>query len=115
LSFAEVYTLLRKFTTPEESFDICNRVKRGFQDTAVPGAYYKDKVYWEGFLLVTDYLSKKPSMINILLAGKYSITQLGLANFPLADIKPYEEGISGIAKMVDFAANLISENSGFKS
>jgi hypothetical protein len=115
LSFAEVYTLLRKFTTPEESFDICNRVKRGFQDTAVPGAYYKDKVYWEGFLLVTDYLSKKPSMINILLAGKYSITQLGLANFPLADIKPYEEGISGIAKMVDFAANLISEKSRVES
>ena len=111
LSFGEVYTLLRKFTTPEESFDICNRAKRGFQDTAAHGAYYKDKVYLEGFLLITDYLTQKPEMLNILLAGKYSISQLGLANFPLEEIKPYKEGINGIVKMVDFAANLISEKS----
>jgi hypothetical protein len=109
LSFAEVYALLREFTTAEESYDISNRVKRGFQDTAMLGAYYKDKVYLEGFRLISNYLTLKPEMINILLAGKFSVSQLDLPEFPLGEIIPYGYGMEGITNMVDFAAHLITQ------
>ena len=108
-SFFEIYSLLRKFVDSENSFDIANRVKRGFSDTSAQGFYSKDKVYLEGYHLVDAYLKVNKDMLPILLSGKISLSQLTLPEFNLNEITPYEKGIKGIGEILSFARELLDE------
>ena len=106
--FAEIYRHLRNYVSPEEAYDITNRVKRGFCDTSQPGAYFKDKVYLEGFYQVEDYLTNDPTKIDILLAGKFSLSQLDLDNFPYSDIKPCSNALVRIENILHYARDLLN-------
>jgi len=77
-SFYDVFSEVVQYTTPDEAFDIVTRSKRGFTDTSVPGCHVKDKVYFEGFLQVSDYLERYPDDYSLLMCGKVSLSMLPL-------------------------------------
>jgi uncharacterized protein (TIGR02421 family) len=72
-NFYEIFDELVNYTTFDEAFDIAVRAKRGFSDTREKGGYIKDKVYLEGFLKVSKYLSEYPENYVFLMCGKVAI------------------------------------------
>lgn len=77
-SYFDVFTQIVKHTTFDDAFDIVSRSKRGFRDTSEYGAHVKDKVYFEGFRKVSEYLQDNPHHYNLLMAGKISLNTVPL-------------------------------------
>lgn len=81
IGWVELIDELCEHTTPGEAFDIAARVKRGLVDTSVEGGWLKDHVYWSGLAAVSAKLSQDPSLLSLLLSGKFAISQLDAVNW----------------------------------
>ncbi len=77
-SFSEVFRALVPLFGQEMAFEITARAKRGFTDTAQPGAHTKDIVYLRGYLQVKAHLEQHPEDYPLLFTGK-----VGLQHLPL--------------------------------
>jgi len=75
LSFRELYNACLSHVPPKECFDLVYRVKRGMGDTALPGIYSKDIVYFRGFRRVRKSIEENANMYKYLYAGKISLKQ----------------------------------------
>ncbi len=73
--FRQVYNELSKYFTPKEAFAMTVRVKRGLADTSQPGGFIKDHVYYEGMLLLEDFIAHG-GKITPLYAGKIGLAQI---------------------------------------
>lgn len=57
-TFIEIFSYFMDYGfTPDLAFQRTFRLKRGFDDTSMPGIYAREAVYYEGMLQVKDYLS----------------------------------------------------------
>lgn len=77
-SFFAVFETLTPLLGQEMSFEITTRAKRGFTDTAQPGAHTKDIVYLQGFLRVKEHLQQQPEDYLLLFTGKIGLQHLSL-------------------------------------
>jgi len=75
-SFFDVFCYLMKHTNREDAFAVVLRAKRGFIDTAEHGAHVKDKVYFEGFRVISAHLAKNPEDYALLMSGKVALKML---------------------------------------
>lgn len=75
MSFRELYNALLGALPKYAAFDVVYRVKRGLADTAKPGIYAKDVVYFRGYRRVKKALEKDASIYNRLYAGKIDLKQ----------------------------------------
>lgn len=57
--------------TEENAWNLCSRIKRGLKDTALPGCFTKDHIYYSGYLKIKKYLDK--GKIEDLMIGKISL------------------------------------------
>ncbi|MFW5702348.1 MAG: tyrosine/phenylalanine carboxypeptidase domain-containing protein [Candidatus Dojkabacteria bacterium] len=83
-SFLETFHLLGgqyPHTSPNELFITTMRVKRGFIDGRLPGAYPKGSAYKIGFAIVNKLLEKHS--IEDLMTGKFGINELKLIEYDL--------------------------------
>lgn len=78
-SFHEVFSLIAAYTDEEDAFGCVLRAKRGFTDTSQYGAHVKDKIYFEGYLNITQHMAASPADHDLLLAGKLSLSMLPAA------------------------------------
>jgi hypothetical protein len=70
-SFAEVFSRLADFQpNPEKRWSLVVRVKRGIMDTAQPGGYTKDLVYFQGMHETAQWLAANNFNIASLYFGK---------------------------------------------
>lgn len=77
MSFAELGQKLKPYVSSlERRWKMCLRVKRGFTDTSVPGAYTKDKVYLVGAIKVARWLIKNDFEVEKLYVGKIAVEDL---------------------------------------
>lgn len=76
MSFREVYNFMHLFFAKNVAFNLTYRVKRGLADTAKPGIFAKDVIYWRGFRMVRRKIFEEPNVYNMLYAGKISFAQL---------------------------------------
>ncbi len=76
MSFRHLYNSLLMVVPKLGAFDIAYRVKRGLHDTAQPGIYGKDIVYFRGFRIVRKRLESDMSLYNKLYAGKIGFKQI---------------------------------------
>lgn len=76
--FFKVFEAIAPILGQEMAFDIVARAKRGFTDTAQPGAHTKDIVYLRGYLQVKAHLEQYPDDYPLLFTGK-----MGLQHLPL--------------------------------
>ncbi len=91
---SEVFQTIAADLGTEMAFDIVVRAKRGFTDTAQPGAHTKDIVYLRGYLAVQAYLTQHPDDYPLLFAGKFGLQHLPLVRSLL------EEGIISPPKLL---------------
>lgn len=94
MTFRELYNCLLGIFPKYAAFDIVYRVKRGLADTAKPGIYTKDIVYFRGFRRVKNSLEKDNSLYNKLYSGKISLKQVSWVEeglIPKAKIVPSKE------------------------
>jgi uncharacterized protein (TIGR02421 family) len=76
--FSDVFQKLAPILGNGEAFNIALRTKRGFADTAQPGAHVKDLVYLRGYLEVKAHLEQYPEDYPLLFAGKFGLQHLPL-------------------------------------
>ncbi len=77
-SFSEVFRVMREQkVSPETSWNIALRTKRGVEDTSQPGGLTKDISYLEGSVLVWQWLMKSGNHAKDLYIGR-----IGLADLP---------------------------------
>ncbi len=75
MSFVELYEDLSKYIDdPRRRFRMCLRAKRGTEDTATGGGFFKDKVYFEGAVKIL--MRRKELDWRLLLSGKLSADDL---------------------------------------
>jgi uncharacterized protein (TIGR02421 family) len=74
--FADTFEVVVGHTTPDDAFEIVQRVKRGMIDTSVAGAYTKDHVYLSWYIAVRDHIERSPDDLELLLAGKFGLHHL---------------------------------------
>lgn len=74
--FSEVFHALAAASGAEEAFSIVARAKRGFTDTAQPGAHVKDLIYLKGYLEVNAHLEQHPEDYPLLFMGKFGLQHL---------------------------------------
>lgn len=94
MTFRELYNCLLGIFPKYAAFDIVYRVKRGLADTAKPGIYTKDIVYFRGFRRVKNSLEKDNSLYNKLYSGKISLKQVSWVEeglIPKAKVVPTKE------------------------
>ena len=94
MTFRELYNCLLGIFPKYAAFDLVYRVKRGLADTAKPGIYTKDIVYFRGFRRVKNSLEKDNSLYNKLYSGKISLKQVSWVEeglIPKAKIVPSKE------------------------
>ncbi|MEL6182431.1 MAG: tyrosine/phenylalanine carboxypeptidase domain-containing protein [Myxococcota bacterium] len=76
LSFAETFEALSDLgASPSLAWDVTLRVKRGLEDTDIPGCFPKDYVYLHGRELVSEYLNNGGSTDDLYL-GKIAIEHI---------------------------------------
>lgn len=74
LSFSELNEKLKKYIDdPARRWQVCLRVKRGIQDTSLPGSFAKDQAYFSGAISVLRWLSKNGYNPTQLYYGKISL------------------------------------------
>lgn len=79
MSFQELFGhLVQTYNqTPEKSWRICVRVKRGLTDTAQPGTFTKDALYYSGLQMIEQYVKDNgANELKKLYVGKIGITDL---------------------------------------
>lgn len=84
-SFYEIFKLLHeKYNLSQNNaYLITKRIKRGLNDTSMPGGFIKDHVYFEGREMIIDFIKKGGSLID-LYSGRYGIEDLKY----LTNLKP---------------------------
>lgn len=88
-SFVEVWDWLERYTQhPQRRWLKTFRVKRGLEDTAHPGAFTKDLVYFEGMISVWQWLNKHSFDITPLYFGKIALEDLKRAVELNPDFEP---------------------------
>lgn len=75
MSFRGLYNALLGVLPKYGAFDIAYRVKRGLSETAKPGIYTKDIVYYRGFRKVLRNLGSDKSLYSLLYSGKIDFKQ----------------------------------------
>lgn len=93
--FADTFRqLLARGASPSLAWDVTLRVKRGLEDTSIPGCFPKDYVYLHGREIVCQYLKEGGSEEDLFL-GKVSLEQIPLVkailqrwNFHLPQASP---------------------------
>ncbi len=103
MTFRQLYNALLGSLPKNSAFDIVYRVKRGLADTAKPGIYTKDIVYFRGFRKVLKKLSNDKSLYPLLYAGKIDFKQCDWVReglIPKAEIVPSKEMWNKIFKKV---------------
>jgi len=103
MTFRELYNCLLAVFPDYVAFDTTYRVKRGLSETAKPGIYTKDIVYFRGFRKVKKALEANSSIYSRLYSGKIDLKQVvwvedGL--IPKAKLVPTKEMWSKIFKRV---------------
>ncbi len=93
-SFANVFEALVDDLGLDTAFNITVRAKRGFRDTAQPGAHTKDIVYLRGYLRVKAHLEKHPDDHALLFTGKIGLQHISLVRSLM------EEGIIVLPAML---------------
>ncbi len=94
MSFRQLYNALLGSLPKYSAFNIVYRVKRGLADTAKPGIYTKDVVYFRGFRKVLKKLGEDKSLYPLLYAGKIDFKQCDWVReglIPKAKIVPSKE------------------------
>jgi len=76
-SFADTYSLLRKYFTMKTAWRLTLRAKRGLKDTTQPGAFTKDIAYLKGYVKVKKFVENQGD-INRLYYGKIGLQHLNL-------------------------------------
>ncbi len=103
LSFRQLYNVLLGFFPKYAAFDLTYRVKRGLADTAKPGIYTKDIVYFRGYRRVLKKLESDKSLYSLLYSGKIDFKQCNWVReglLPKAGIVPTKEMWSRVFKKV---------------
>ena len=103
MTFRELYNVLLSSFSPNSAFDLTYRVKRGLADTAKPGIYAKDIVYFRGFRKVLKKLDDDKSLYPLLYAGKIDFKQCDWVReglIPKAKIVPSKEIWNKVFKKV---------------
>lgn len=73
-SFAETHAWVAQYSDDAEMrWMITLKQKRGLEDTAQPGAYTKDLVYFEGAMMVWRWLVEHITELPLLYAGKIAL------------------------------------------
>lgn len=101
MTFRELYNCLLGVFACNVAFNTTYRVKRGLSETAKPGIYTKDIVYFRGFRIVRNYLEKDFSLYNHLYSGKIDLKQTKWVEdglIPKAKIVPTKEMWSKVFK-----------------
>lgn len=74
MSFVELWQKLTPyFADLDARWRACVRQKRGLSDTSQPGCFSKDKVYFEGFLEVLQWLQANNYDLRTLYFGKMAL------------------------------------------
>ena len=87
-SFSEVVNELTGYFVPEEAFTFALRVKRGLENTSLPGGYTKDSAYLSGFQKISDFLQKQSSRqeaLKVFYCGKIGLEHFELTKDLLAE------------------------------
>ena len=103
MTFRQLYNALLGSLPKYSAFNIAYRVKRGLADTAKPGIYTKDIVYFRGFRKVLKKLNEDRSLYPLLYAGKIDFKQCDWVReglIPKAKIVPSREMWNKIFKKV---------------
>lgn len=101
MTFRELYNCLLALFPDYVAFDTTYRVKRGLSETAKPGIYTKDIVYFRGFRTVRYYLEKDFSIYKNLYSGKIDLKQIRWVEdglIPKAKLIPTKEMWSKVFK-----------------
>ncbi len=75
--FVSVFRAVLPHTTVQEAYAMTLRIKRALVDTAEPGGFVKDHVYFAGALDVGAHLAGHPDDHELLLACKWPVTEIG--------------------------------------
>jgi len=87
-SFRKVFDyLVDNGFTKDLAFQRTFRLKRGFEDTSVPGVFAKEAMYYEGMIEVKDFLDGGGNLKK-LYAGKIGLTDLEYVPIPKGIIIP---------------------------
>jgi len=85
-SFVEVFEKMLDFKIPpERAFRNALKVKRGLEDTSLPGAFTKDFLYYRGFKKIKEFVDRG-GKIKDLYIGKFSLDDLNLVQ-QISDLK----------------------------
>lgn len=77
-SFVETYDYCLKLgMTEDRAFQSTVKMKRGHEDTGLPGAFTKDLLYFQGYLQVQKYIGNGGNLKD-LYYGKFNLKDLGL-------------------------------------
>lgn len=118
-SFSDIWRELGKyFTDKDQLWRIAVRQKRGQEDTRFPGGYSKDLVYFEGMLLVWQWLHAHNFDCTDLYLGKLGLSDVEKAVSLNPDFEPllpsfftlnkdeYAEKIAEIGKLNEFPTDI---------
>ena len=87
-SFSQVFDFfLNGGFTPPLAFRRTFRLKRGFEDTSMPGCYGRESMYYEGMLEVKRYIENGGDLKKIY-AGKMGLQDIHLFPLPNNEIIP---------------------------
>ncbi|HAU39631.1 MAG: ketopantoate hydroxymethyltransferase [Candidatus Peregrinibacteria bacterium GW2011_GWF2_43_17] len=88
-SFSDVVALIESYGCDlERAFKIAVKVKRGIEDTSLPGAFTKDSLYFKGYLEIKAF-EEAGGDINDLYFGKFDLKDLDLVKkMRLGDRRP---------------------------
>lgn len=88
MGFAELfhYLIATYGLTQKTAWHTCVRVKRGLQDTARPGVFMKDRIYFSGYHKVNQYIEYH---------GKEGLTKLYMGKIQMEDV-PFLEQFDGL-------------------
>lgn len=119
-SFVDVFNQLKSFNVSNQSaWRIAVRTKRGLRDTTQPGGLTKDITYFEGAVLVWQWLQNPAHSPQDLYLGRLSVDQIAeYKNQALAkpyipsfmeDVATYHQHLSEIGEINEFN-KLVSED-----
>lgn len=75
-SFYETFEEMRKYFSQDESFNLTLRAKRGTLSQEKGGAFFKDALYLQGYMEITEFAKERK--LNELYYGRYSINDAPL-------------------------------------
>lgn len=86
MSFSELNKALTPYVkTPERRWKTCLRIKRGMEDTSLPGAFSHDQLYLSGCIKVLNWLEAHQYDASWLYLGKIGLQDIERVKAVLAD------------------------------